>query len=156
MGSGPVVSWVAPDAVGDFSLLASATDGRTGVDSWNVVLTVIDLDTGIRGSASLTGGTGNLVGARLALYTDPDDWPDEPYYTEAIPEDSPTAFGFTITPLPPGTYYLDIWQDLDGDQIVDNQDLYGFYGSGVIPDLELTPIPVIRNQVTAIGNLNIS
>lgn len=156
LGSGSSVSWVAPDAVGGFSILASVTDGRSGVDSWSALLTVVDLATGIRGTAALSGGVGSLVGARLALYTDPGDWPGEPFYEETVPEDSPTAYSFTITPLPPGTYYLDVWQDVDDDGNVDTQDLYGFHGTGDLPNPDFTPIPVERNRMTNVGNLNIS
>jgi hypothetical protein len=145
-GSGAQVDWTTPDQVGDFSLLASVTDGRGGVDSW----------TAIGGYASLQGGSESLVGARLRLFTDPEDWPDDPFYEEIVPDDSPQSYSFVIDPLPPGTYYLDVWKDRNGNETVDNFDLFGFYGVGALPVPNLSPIVVTQDEVHYIQEIRVS
>ena len=158
VGDGEEVRWVAPNGTGTYSLLASVTDGRTGVDSETADLVVTEAPQGISGTASINPGADDLVGARLALYLTLSDWENnQPLYDETVPEDSPNSYSFAITPMPEGVYYLDIWKDLNGDEVRDESDLVGFYGSGTLADPELIPILVEPNEVTIlVGIIDVS
>jgi hypothetical protein len=148
---GNQVDWTAPYTPGNYGLRVSVIDGATGVDTWDVLITVIDRPTGISGTASLANPTGDadLVGARLALYTSEAAWRNNnPWYSELVPASSPLVFNFTLVPIPPGVYYLDIWKELNGNGLRDDSDLVGFYGTGTLDDPELTPIEVVENDVS--------
>lgn len=149
--SGTQVTWTAPNTPGDVVLLVSVIDGRDGVDSRAITIVVLDRPTGIRGTAALENPVGedDLAGARLALYLTEAAWANNnPWYSETIPAGSALVYNFTITPLPPGRYYLDVWKDLNANGERDAADLVGFFGTGDLADPELAPIDVGENEIT--------
>ncbi len=156
---GNQVAWTAPYTPGNYELRVSVIDGATGVDTWDVLISVIDRPTGISGTAALANPTGgpDLAGARLALYTSEAAWRNNnPWYSELVPAASPLLFNFTLVPVPPGVYYLDIWKELNGNGLRDDSDLVGFYGTGTLDEPELTPIVVVENEVSnLVGTIDV-
>ncbi len=143
--------WVAPNTPGNYSILASVIDGKSGVASRSIAVVVVDRPTGISGTVSLANPTGpvDLAGARLALYTSEAAWRNNnPWYTELVPESGAHVFNFTLTPIPPGRYFLDVWKDRNGNGNRDGSDLFGFHGTGSLDWPELHPIDVRENAIT--------
>jgi hypothetical protein len=56
---------------------------------------------------------------------------------------------FTIGKLPPGTYYLDVWKDIDNDGFFDGGDFYGVHGTIQWPTVTPTPIQVVVGQTSS-------
>ena len=105
----------------------------------------------VTGTASLEiGMSGDLGNARVALYADIADWEaDRPFVFVAATGTGPEA-AFTLTNLPPGTYYLDVWKDNDNSGAIDDFDFFGAYGNGTYPSYDLTPVIVNAGQSTEV------
>ncbi|MFH1679859.1 MAG: hypothetical protein ABIH26_04360 [Candidatus Eisenbacteria bacterium] len=160
VADGPEAWWIAPNTPGGYSILASVIDGRGGVDSRPVVVAVVDRPTGISGTATLANPAGpfDLIGARLALYTSEAAWRNNnPWYSKLVPESGAHVYNFILAPVPPGTYYLDIWKDINGNEVRDDSDLFGLHGTGSLDWPELHPIEVRENEITILsGAINVS
>ncbi len=157
-GTGPNVLWVAPGDVGGYTLLATVNDGRGGIASRSASLAVVNRPAGITGTIILVSPSGDLGGSRLALYTTLESWQgNNPWYEELIPEDAVNSHSFSILYLPVGLYYLDVWKDLNENEVKDVADLYGFYGTGALPEPDLQAIPVEQNRTThLVGSIQVS
>lgn len=152
-GATPRFYWIPPDTLGPWTVLASALDGRDGVASQAATVIVDELPTGLSGTVRLaTGVPGTLIGARLSLFEDLDDFERRRELLKiVIPETSPAVFNFTLVPLQPGDYYLDVWKDLDEDGEPAPDDLYGIYGSGRPPNPAPQAARVNQNRVNSLG-----
>jgi hypothetical protein len=117
-GSGASATWTAPSAGGAYSVSVTVSDGKGGSASGNGSLnvTVTAQVTQITGTASFPAGTGGDLGnAKVSIYNNLESWYNE----------SPAAFGavtgsgsnvtFTLPVAVPGTYYFDVWKDMDGN-----------------------------------------
>jgi uncharacterized protein (DUF2141 family) len=84
----------------------------------------------ITGTATLAPGVvGDLAGAVASVYATPDDWSSDVYIKRVTVSGSGNQVDFTISGLDDGTYYLDVWQDVDGSGTWTSGDLAGVYGS---------------------------
>jgi len=156
VGSGSIVDWIVPRWPGTYSLFVVVSDGRGGLDSESRDVLVEEEPTGLRGTATLVSITESLEGARFALYTSLAAYENgNPYYIELVPSDSQISYSFVIVPLPPGTYYIDLWKDVNNSGTIDHGDLYGWHGSGTWANHEMTAVHVAVNQVVYIGTFSV-
>lgn len=103
----------------------------------------------IKGSINLDPGvTIDLSNARVAVYATPEDWDYDAWVAQAAVIRSGNGFQFTVGPLNPGTYYLDIWKDRNNSGVIDPGDYFMVYRTG---QGALRPIQVLEHQTTTIG-----
>ncbi len=104
----------------------------------------------ITGTASFPAGTsGDLSNAKVSIYTGLTEWQQNiPVKYKAV-NGSGASVTFSITDVVPGTYYLDVWKDVDNSANWTTNDFVGWYGSGGLGSVSLTPL-----QVTAGGSFN--
>ena len=123
--------------------------GVTGVPSHEDDDTVV-LETAITGTVFLEPGVNaNLANARVAVYVSKEDYLNDVWVAQtSMSRSGDNSFSFKISPLNPGTYYLDIWKDINSNGIIDGPDVYGTY---LNRDGYLQPIQVIANQTTSIS-----
>lgn len=139
--------WLIGGVVLVTALLASCGGGGDGDGGGGPTPT-----TGvITGRASLeVGMSGDLSNARVAIYADVEDWVDDRVLLSVAATGQGPVANFTISNLPPGTYYLDVWKDNDNSGAIDDFDFFGAYGSGAYPSYELSPIIVNAGQTTEV------
>jgi uncharacterized protein (DUF2141 family) len=99
-----------------------------------------DLTPGtISGNLTLQAGvTGNLDGTRVAIYISIADWQNDSTFRSALAVGGGASASYTISDVPPGTYYLDAWKDENGNMQFDSGDLFGVYGTSQWPNPSLT------------------
>lgn len=154
-GSGASVTWNAPTTAGPYSVNVTVSDGKGGTATSTGSLIVIAAATGISGTAQVTAGVQvDLRNSRVAVYTSVADWVADRYVMTVPATGSEFSVSFTFINMAPGTYYLDLWKDMDNDGVIDAGDLFGFYGQGAWPNtINFTPITVLQGQTTNIGNI---
>lgn len=103
----------------------------------------------ITGSAFFPAGTsGDLSNAKVSIYTGLTEWQNNvPLKFVAVSGSGATAT-FTIADIVPGTYYLDVWKDIDNSATWTAGDFVGWYGAGGLGSISLTPL-----QITAGGSV---
>lgn len=135
LGYGDTVTWQAPDHDGVFSVQVSATDqdGNQATDSINLVVKRLATSTIITGIAAFTDSTNfDLADAKVFLFNTLEDWENHiaAYSTKA------NGFGpivsFRFDNVPAGSYYLDVWKDMDFGNTRNIGDFTGWYGIGTI------------------------
>lgn len=99
-----------------------------------------DLTPGtISGTLTLQSGViGNLDGTRVAIYISIMDWQSDSTFRSALAVGGGASASYTISDVPPGTYYLDAWKDENGNMQFDSGDLFGVYGTSQWPNPSLT------------------
>ncbi len=103
----------------------------------------------ITGVVTLSPGmSGDLGNARVAVYSSYDDWNADRVMRQQAAQGSGASITFTITNLPGGTYYLDVWKDIDNDGNFDAGDFYGVHGTIQWPTVTPAPIPVVVGQTS--------
>ena len=103
----------------------------TTVATTTVVTTTIPVNATITGVGSLPPGVGGAIGnTRVALYISELD-----FWADATFKFGPTyANGnYTLTPVVPGTYYMDAWKDNDNSGNWTFGDYFWWNGSGAYP-----------------------
>jgi hypothetical protein len=101
----------------------------------------------ITGTATFPAGTsGDLSNAKASLYTGLTEWQNNIPVKYVAVSGSGAAVSFTLNDIVPGTYYLDVWKDIDNTATWTANDFVGWYGSGGLGSITLTPL-----QVTAGG-----
>ena len=90
----------------------------------------------------------------VAYYQNYEDWAADAPVAFVATTGSGSTVTFALTPVPPGTYYLDIWKDNDNDTVIDPGDFFGWYGSGAYPNqIQLTPFAVNQGAMTNLGTI---
>lgn len=83
----------------------------------------------IEGTATLAQGlTGDLSGAVASIYLTQDDWQNDAYLSRISVDGSGTTVSFTFSNVDDGTYYLDVWKDMDASGGWSYGDFAGVYG----------------------------
>ena len=112
--------------------------------------TTVAATTGtISGTISLpAGAAGDVTNTRVATYASFDDWNADRVlkFTACA-----NTGAYTIPGLPPGTYYMDAWKDMNGNSVIDLGDFFNVYGSGSYPNYNLSPISVAAGQTVSIN-----
>lgn len=108
----------------------------------------------INGTASLSQGlTGDLSGAYASIYASSNDWAADNYISRITVSGSGATVNFTFNDVADGTYYLDIWKDMDGSGTWSSGDFAGVYGS-LNPNTgnaDLSPINVSGGQTQTVS-----
>ncbi len=104
-------------------------------------------------AAMQPGASGDLSNARVAIYTSLENWELDRYVRTGTAIGSPgtASVSFTITNLPPGPYYLDVWKDVDNSRSINSGDLFGVYGGGVYPAWQLQEFLIVAGQTTPVS-----
>jgi len=153
-GSGASVSWTAPSTAGAYSVAVTVTDGHGGSDTGTGSLTVTPAATGISGTARVAAGVqADLRNSLVRLFADYDDFQNDRTFRSVAAQGSEYSVSFSFTDLPPGTYYLDLWKDMDNSTTYTNNDLYGIYGTYQWPNPVAAPVVVLQGQMTNVGEI---
>lgn len=101
----------------------------------------------ISGSISMEAGTpGSAGNARVALYTSYDDWNSDDFVFQTTADGNGN---YTLSNIPPGTYFIDAWKDIDNSDTLNDPDFFGVYGNF---DLDvLTPIALSAGQTQTVS-----
>ena len=103
----------------------------------------------ITGTATLAAGVvGDLAGAVASVYATEADWAADNYLKRIAVTGSGNQVNFTISDLDDGTYYLDVWKDVDGSGSWTPGDLAGVYGdlNPTTGEASLNPISLSGGQ----------
>lgn len=153
-GFGASVSWTAPSTAGTYSVAVTVTDGQGGTATGTGALTVTAASTGISGTARVAAGVqADLRNSLVRLFADYDDFQNDRTFRSVAAQGSEYSVSFTFTDLPPGTYYLDLWKDMDNSTTYTNNDLYGIYGTYQWPNPVAAPVVVLQGQMTNVGEI---
>lgn len=146
-GYGDSVYWFAPVTGGVYRAIVRVTDpaGNQSIDSINLVV----LNSGnseIVGTASFPEGMNyDLSESKVRLFT------SLAARQAGQCTDSTVVFGFgsivsfKFPSVPPGTYYLDVWKDVDKSVNISTGDFMGWYGKGDFISPDLRPVTVVEN-----------
>ena len=146
-GTGSSVSWTAPSAAGAHSVSITVSDGNGGQAMSNGALTVLPPVTQVTGVAKFPAGTsGDLSNAKVSLYITLDDWNNNTPIKYGAVTGSGASVSFTISNVNPGNYYLDVWKDIDNSATWTSGDFVGWYGSGGLGSISLTPFQISEGQ----------
>jgi len=143
-GYGDSVYWLAPLKGGLYHTIVRVTDpsGNQSIDSVRLFVINSGKST-VSGTASFPEGTNfDLSGSRVRLFTS--------LAARAAGQvaDSTKVFGFgsivsfTFPAVTPGTYYLDVWKDMDNSITFSVGDFIGWYGSGDFTNPVFKPLVV--------------
>ncbi|MFH1681391.1 MAG: Ig-like domain-containing protein [Candidatus Eisenbacteria bacterium] len=154
-GAGMTVTWNAPTTAGPYSITVTVTDGNGGSATSTGSLAVTAAQTGITGTAQAVAGVQvDLRNSRVAIYDDYNDWVMDQYVMTSTATGTEFSVTFSFTNVAPGTYYLDLWKDMNNNGLYDAGDLFGFYGQGAWPNsINFNPITVLQSQIANIGNI---
>lgn len=154
-GTGASVTWTAPSPTSTqtYSVTVTVSDGdKSATGSGSLTVTAVVVQTRVMGSVSLPiGQSGDLGNARVAIYADLTDWSNDLPVLFVASQGTGASVTYTINNVPPGTYYLDVWKDLDNDGFITFGDYYGVYGSGSYPNFLLTPFAISTGQTVMIN-----
>ncbi len=145
-GSGQAATWVAPTEPGKYIITVAISDGRQTTEAW-VTLTVFAPLTTLTGTLFAPGGsTDNLAGARVILRAGATDVSNDQLVRYISTTGAGPRVTFVAENVIPGTYYLEAWQDIDGDDLISNGDYYGRYGNAGAPGDNLPPLALAEGQ----------
>jgi hypothetical protein len=158
--NGSMATWTPPSVQGSHTISVTARDpdGLTSSAGLGyVTVTVPQQQTGIAGTGTLqVGMSGDLSNARVAYYQNYEDWAADAPVAFVGATGSGASVTFSLINVPPGTYYLDFWKDMDNDTVIDAGDFFGWYGSGAYPNnIQLTPFAVTQGNMTNLGVITV-
>jgi len=143
-GYGDSVYWFAPTKGGLYRTIVRVTDPSGNQTSDSIRLFVLNSGKSeIVGTASFPEDiVFDLSSAKVRIYT------SIAARTAGQAADSTDVFGFgpivsyRLPSVTPGTYYLDVWKDMDNSLTHSSGDFLGWYGSGDFAAPILKPIVV--------------
>ena len=152
LGIGDSVYWQAPYTANRYKITVLVTDITGNQVSRDVYIVVMKSGkSGITGIASLPQSLNLDLSTSVArLYTSAEN------RSKGIACDSVNVFGFgpivTFTFLQenPGTYFLDVWKDIDKSLTLSTGDHLGWYGSGSHTAPILLPIVLPADTTTQV------
>jgi len=148
-GTGAAVTWNAPSQGGNYSVSVTVTDGNGGSATGSGALTVAEALTGISGTIAAPGGVQvDLRNMVVRLYDNQGSYNDDAPFLFVTAQGSEYSVSFTFNNLPPGTYYLDAWKDMDSDGAYSTGDVWSVYATGAWPNWTVAPISVTQGRVT--------
>ncbi len=134
-GVGDTVTWTAPEEVGVYfaRVLIVDNDGNQANDSVSLVVVKNDSTSQITGIAAFPSGIDlNLAKSKVRLFTSKVNWVNKVVFQEVETEGFGSIVSFRFKNVPVGTYYLDIWKDVDYGNTLNSGDYLGWFGSGDI------------------------
>jgi len=113
---------------------------------------VCDTTTSVKGRVTLVQGTvGDVRSATIELYETP-DLSGQPVVTGMAADTGTWSLtDFEVLDVPPGSYYLLAWQDVDDDGEVSDGDLAGLRGVRFQPGLGGEALDVVEGQANDAG-----
>ena len=145
-GIGPQVSWTAPSIQGAHSVTVTVTDGNGGQVSGQGSLNVQAQVTQISGICSWPiGQSGDLANAQVGIYTSFANWNNyQPIKIGKVNSDG----SYVISNIVPGNYLLDVWRDVNNNQVWDAGDYWGCFGTGSLgqQNVVFNEIQVVQGQ----------
>jgi hypothetical protein len=148
-GSGSSVIWTAPSQAGSYSVAVTVSDGKGGTATGSGTLTVAAAATGITGTITAPGGVQvDLRNMLVRLYDSVGSYQNDTPFTYVTAQGSEYTVTFTFTNLPPGTYYLDAWKDMDGGGTYTVGDVWSVYATGAWPNWTVAPVAVTQGNMT--------
>jgi uncharacterized protein (DUF2141 family) len=84
------------------------------------------------------GAIGDLDGARVAIYLSLANWQSDNTFQSVLATGSGGTASYTMSDVPPGTYLLDAWKDVNANLQFDAGDFFGVYDTVQSPNS--TPI----------------
>lgn len=101
--------------------------------------------TGIVGTITPAPGSNvELSNSRIAIFASLDDLNDQrPFQVKALPSDAP--FTFQFEPINAGEFYVDLWKDTNGDNIIDFtgvDDIYCTHGPVLVLNERMTRVDI--------------
>jgi hypothetical protein len=158
-GYGDSVYWLAPLTGGVYKTIVRVTDpsGNQSVDS--IKLFVLNSGkSSISGTASFPDGTKfDLSSSKVRLFTSLSARAAGQSSDSAIVFGFGSIVSFSFPAVTPGTYYLDVWKDMDNSITISSGDFIGWYGFGDFTNPLLKPLVVqegIPSQVQVQVNVN--
>jgi uncharacterized protein (DUF2141 family) len=133
---GDLVGWYGSGTV-DYPVWMPVTV-NTSLTS-NISVTMHSMSNDIHGTLS---GVNDYSNSKVSIYTDLTNWQNNIPEQYVMTAGSGTSVTYSIKKIPPGTYYLDVWKDTDNSGSWSSGDYIGWYGTGGIPSIELTPIQI--------------
>ncbi len=150
-GSGSSVTWTAPSQIGAHSVTVTVSDGNGGQITGNGSVTVNQQVTQITGTANFpAGSSGDLTNAKVSLYTSFENWNGNNPIKYVAATGSGSNVSFSITDIPPGIYYLDVWKDNDNSAGWSIGDFVGWYGDGGLGSPTLSEISVVEGETKTV------
>ena len=129
-----------------FSIALFVGCGKDKKDSNPIIQTEFQ---GISGTVSLKPGvSANLSNARVAVYTSLEDFNNDSFLLQTALTGSSPTWNFQVGPLNPGSYYLDVWLDVNNSGTLDNGDFWGFYTTGT--GGTASPIQVLADKTSTV------
>lgn len=99
--------------------------------------------TTVKGTASfIPGVSGDLSNAKVSLYTSVTEWQNNIPVKSVAVTGSGANVTFSMTGVLAGTYYLDVWKDVDNNAGWSAGDFVGWYGSGSLGSITLSPFQI--------------
>jgi hypothetical protein len=103
--------------------------------------------TTVKGTVSFPAGvSGDLSNAKVSLYNSLTEWQNNVPVKFGAVTGSGASVTFSLTSILPGTYYLDVWKDIDNSGTWSIGDFVGWYGTGSIGSPTLTPFQVTEGS----------
>ena len=134
-GVGDTVTWLAPNTTGFYTtnILVTDKDGNQAVDSVNLVVLANDTATQISGKAVFAAPSSfDLSESKVRIYTSKENWASHTPFATVKTTGFGSIVSFKFNYVPSGTYYLDVWKDIDFGNTVNVGDYFGWYGNGTI------------------------
>jgi uncharacterized protein (DUF2141 family) len=76
----------------------------------------------------------NLDSTRVAIYVSLTDWQNDDTFQSVLATGGVGSASYTMSDVPPGTYYLDAWKDVNGSLQFDSGDFFGVYNTSQSPN----------------------
>lgn len=138
IGTGSNVQWEAPQTPGEYTLRVYVSDGQGGEDDAQATLKVEapQVQTKITGTAKMAAGVvADLSNSKVSIYKNMDDWFANNPAKFTVVNGTGTSVTYILSNVTPGTYFLDVWKDMDNDGNWSAGDLVGVHGNtqGLIP-----------------------
>jgi hypothetical protein len=100
-------------------------------------------ETTVSGTAKFPAGvSGDLSNAKVSLYTSITEWQNNIPVKFAAVVGSGASVTFSMTGVLAGTYYLDVWKDVDNSGNWSTGDFVGWYGTGSLGSISLQPFQI--------------
>jgi hypothetical protein len=150
-GAGATAIWTAPSTAGAHSVNVTVSDGDKSATGSGMltVTTAPPPGTGITGTITAPGGINvDLRNMLVRLYSDRDSYNRDAPSLIVTAQGNEFSVSFSFNDLPPGTYYLDAWKDMDASGTYTNGDVWSVYATGAWPNQTVATIVVTAGHVT--------
>lgn len=148
-GNGLTAFWNAPGPNSSAKATIIVTDGNGGEVRAEAFLSTQGIATQISGIIQIPSNlSGNLLYSKVSIYSDLASWQNNTPLQFVDVGDEGTGVVFNMVGVAPGSYFIDIWKDVDNNGKWSYGDYAGWYGSGTLSEPVLDRISVVAGQTT--------